>query len=59
MARIEEEVNMKFAEEMTDDEESEQALFEVMEYVRVSAMLCFNELGQSAADQQSEPKTIH
>lgn len=46
-------------DEMAEDEESEQALFEVMEYVRVSSMLCFNELGQSATDQQSEPKTIH
>lgn len=46
-------------EQMPSDEESEQALFEVMEYVRVSTMLCFNELGKSAADQQSKPKTIH
>ena len=46
-------------EAMSEDEESEQALFEVMEYVRVSTMLCFNELGKSATDQQSKPKTIH
>lgn len=46
-------------EQMNDDEESEQALFEVMEYVRVSAMLCFNELGKSAAVQQEDSKTVH
>ncbi|MEP0174054.1 MAG: UPF0149 family protein [Paraglaciecola sp.] len=46
-------------EEMSEDEESEQALFEVMEYVRVTAMLCFNELGKSPEQQQGEPKTVH
>jgi yecA family protein len=46
-------------EEMPEDEESEQAFFEVMEYVRVTAMLCFNELGKSPEQQQSEPKTVH
>ena len=46
-------------EEMAEDEESEQALFEVMEYVRVSSMLCFNELGKSAANQQDGSQTVH
>jgi yecA family protein len=46
-------------EEMQEDEESEQALFEVIEYVRMTAMLCFNELGKSAEQQQGEPKTVH
>ncbi|MGS2719677.1 UPF0149 family protein [Paraglaciecola aestuariivivens] len=46
-------------DEMAEDEESEQALFEVMEYVRVTAMLCFNELGKSPEQQQSEPKVVH
>ena len=46
-------------DEMSETEESEQALFEVMEYVRVTAMLCFNELGKSPEQQQSEPKTVH
>ncbi|MBU3004412.1 UPF0149 family protein [Paraglaciecola arctica] len=46
-------------DEMSEDEESEQALFEVMEYVRVTAMLCFNELGKSPEQQQSEPQTVH
>lgn len=46
-------------EQMQEDEESEKALFEVMEYVRVSCMLCFNELGHSAEESQSTPKTVH
>jgi len=33
--------------DMPETEESEQALFEVMEYVRISAILCFTELGKS------------
>ncbi|GAB3018573.1 UPF0149 family protein [Bowmanella dokdonensis] len=46
-------------EEMTEDEASEQALFEVIEYVRVSAMLCFNELGRSKTQALKQSKTIH
>ncbi|WP_158967511.1 UPF0149 family protein [Paraglaciecola sp. L3A3] len=46
-------------DEMPENEESEQALFEVMEYVRMTAMLCFNELGKSPEQQQSEPKIVH
>lgn len=46
-------------EEMDEGEESEQALFEVMEYVRISSMLCFNELGKSAASQKDESGTVH
>lgn len=46
-------------DEMNEDEESEQALFEVMEYVRMTAMLCFNELGKSPELEQSEAKTVH
>ena len=49
----------RLEEDMLDNEESEKALYEVAEYVRISAMLCFNELGKSAEDQQSEPKTLH
>jgi yecA family protein len=44
---------------MSEDEESEKALFEVMEYVRVSCMLCFNELGKSPSDLQANPNTVH
>nr|WP_136251898.1 UPF0149 family protein [Ningiella ruwaisensis] len=46
-------------EQMNDDEESEQALFEVVEYVRISAMLCFNELGKSLLDSKQQSPVIH
>lgn len=50
---------VKMEESMTEDEESEQALFEVQEYVRISSMLCFNELGQSPLDDAEAPPTVH
>lgn len=46
-------------EQMPENEESEQALFEVMEYVRISAMLCFNELGKSLLDSRQHSSVIH
>lgn len=46
-------------EKMDEDESSEQALFEVMEYVRISAMLCFNELGKSLLDSRQQSPVIH
>lgn len=46
-------------EEMNDDEESEQALFEVMEYVRITAMLCFNELGKPLLDDDTTSTSVH
>ncbi len=46
-------------EQMSEDEESEKALFEVVEYVRISSMLCFNELGKSSGAEQNKPKTVH
>ncbi|MDF2179456.1 UPF0149 family protein [Aliiglaciecola sp. CAU 1673] len=49
----------RMEEEMNEDEESEQALYEVLEYVRVSSMLCFNELGKRADGQINPPKTLH
>lgn len=33
------------SDEMEEDEDSEQAFFEIGEYVRISALLCFSELG--------------
>lgn len=50
---------VKMEDSMNEDEESEQALFEVQEYVRVSSMLCFNELGQSPLDDETAPPTVH
>ena len=49
----------RMEEPMDEDEESEKALFEVIEYVRVSAMLCFNELGQSLIEDQKDKPSIH
>lgn len=46
-------------ESMPESEESEQALLEVSEYVRISAMLCFNELGAALADDKNVPRTLH
>jgi len=33
------------SDEMEEDEDTEQAYFEISEYVRISALLCFSELG--------------
>lgn len=46
-------------DQMSEDEESEQAFFEVVEYVRISAMLCFNELGKSLLDSRQHPSVVH
>lgn len=42
-----------------DDEEAERAYFEIMEYLRISAMLCFNELGQNGGAGCKTNKTLH
>ncbi|WP_371188729.1 UPF0149 family protein [Thalassotalea maritima] len=44
--------------EMDDDEETENAYFELLEYVRISALLCFAELGAKPA-QRSGKNTLH
>jgi yecA family protein len=49
----------KMDEEMQSNEESEQALFEVVEYVRIGAMLCFNELGKSIIDSKMQSPSVH
>lgn len=46
-------------DEMTDDEDSEQAFTEVSEYVRVSAMLCFSEFAATQGASGSKKETIH
>ena len=43
---------------MEEDEDTEQAFFEISEYVRISALLCFTELGTSP-EVKEEPKTLH
>lgn len=49
----------KLDEAMEENEESEQAFFEVIEYVRISAMLCFNEMGKSLIDSRQQSPVIH
>jgi hypothetical protein len=49
----------KLDEAMDDNEESELAFFEVVEYVRISAMLCFNEMGKSLIDSRHQSPTVH
>ena len=44
----------RMEEPMDADEESEKALLEVEEYVKISAILCFSELGQSLLDDQQD-----
>ncbi|TLU66820.1 UPF0149 family protein [Thalassotalea litorea] len=44
--------------ELEDDEETEGAYFEILEYVRISSLLCFAELGDNPAPAQ-ESKTLH
>lgn len=46
------------SEEMEEDEANEQAYFEIAEYVRISALLCFTELGAPPA-QQDKAESIH
>ncbi|MFD2166080.1 UPF0149 family protein [Thalassotalea euphylliae] len=42
------------SDEIDDDEATEQAYYEIAEYVKVSVLLCFSELG-SAPDTQNKP----
>ncbi len=41
-----------------DDEDSEQAFYEIVEYVRISALLCFSELGV-APEKPSSKEKLH
>jgi len=49
------------SDEMEEDEDTEQAFFEIGEYVRISALLCFSELATppNAKSADDENKTIH
>ncbi|MDN3651861.1 UPF0149 family protein [Thalassotalea ponticola] len=44
--------------EIDDDEDTENAYFEILEYVRISSLLCFAELGAKPA-QRSPDKILH
>lgn len=46
------------SDELEDDEDTEQAFFEIAEYVRISALLCFTELG-SPPEPQNQATTLH
>jgi len=49
------------SDEMDEDEDTEQAYFEISEYVRISALLCFSELATPPNVQPTndEKKTLH
>ncbi|WP_218354056.1 UPF0149 family protein [Alteromonas lipotrueiana] len=49
----------RMEEPMDADEESERALNEVVEYVKISSLLCFSELGRSLLDDQQEKPSVH
>ncbi|RUO75695.1 UPF0149 family protein [Pseudidiomarina taiwanensis] len=42
-----------------DEEDAERAYFEIVEYLRVSALLCFNELGQKGKGKGQPNKVLH
>jgi len=49
------------SDEMEEDEDTEQAYFEIGEYVRISALLCFSELATppNPKSESEEKKTLH
>jgi yecA family protein len=50
------------SDDMEDNEDTEQAYFEINEYVRISALLCFSELGTlstKASEKNQDNSTIH
>ncbi len=51
----------RMEDDMEESEEAEQALFEIVEYVRVSSMLCFSELGKgkTIAGTAKPNKNLH
>jgi yecA family protein len=46
------------SDEMEENEETEQSYFEIAEYVRISSLLCFTELG-SPPETKSPEETVH
>jgi yecA family protein len=49
------------SDEMEEDEDTEQAYFEIGEYVRISALLCFSELATppNSESLSEDKKTLH
>lgn len=46
------------SDEMEEDEDTERSFFEIAEYVRISALLCFTELG-SPPENSNTSKILH
>jgi len=46
------------SDEIEEDEDTEHAYYEISEYVRISALLCFAELG-TPPEQQEKQDTVH
>ncbi len=46
------------SDEIEEDETTEQAYFEISEYVRISALLCFSELGVPP-ENKTDQETLH
>jgi len=47
------------SDEMDEDEDTEQAYFEINEYVRISALLCFSELATPPLKASDNNNTVH
>lgn len=47
------------SDEMDEDEDTEQAYFEIGEYVRMSALLCFSELATPPLKASDSNNTVH
>jgi len=47
------------SDEMDEDEDTEHAYFEISEYVRISALLCFSELAVPPLKANDVSKTVH
>ncbi len=47
------------SDEMDEDEDTEQAYFEISEYVRISALLCFSELASPPLKAGGSENTVH
>ncbi|EKE87635.1 UPF0149 family protein [Idiomarina xiamenensis] len=45
--------------EVDDGEDAEHAYYEILEYLRVSAIMCFSELGNSQGGDCKTQKTLH
>lgn len=49
----------RLSDDVDANEEGERAFYEVTEYVRITAIMCFNELASVKASPDTTPKTLH